>query len=284
MSPEAISRHAARHRIWLQPPATGVSLNPKLAGTARRAITLLRQAALAAPNAVSAVLTGEAYASSLIENIDADPSQSDSPSARLHHALLDCQEQPEPERILEWHRILFAGHPASWLTPGQWRRVNVVVGDWRPPTHAAVPALMAEFFEWLRQEPDPLLKAVWGHRWFETIHPFADGNGRTGRMLFQALLGVPLTVSCQLWRERGEYYRLLATGDWDDWQHWLLVQIRAGAYQAARELRRPPDAAEAPYDQARRLAAPPYRPSELKKALAEVDTALITELWDWHRR
>jgi Fic family protein len=79
------------------------------------------------------------------------------------------------------------------------------------------------------------------HYQFEAIHPFSDGNGRTGRILNilslvqQGVLDLPtLYLSRHILKTRGEYYRLLdgvtAKGDWQSWIVYMLgaVAVTAG--------------------------------------------------------
>lgn len=57
-----------------------------------------------------------------------------------------------------------------------------------PPQHDVIPDAMAAFFECLRDEEQPAVRAVLGHLLFTFIHPFPDGNGRTGRFIMNAML------------------------------------------------------------------------------------------------
>ncbi len=68
-------------------------------------------------------------------------------------------------------------------------------------------------------EADPLIKMALIHHQFETIHPFYDGNGRTGRIINvlylvkQGLLDIPvLYISRYIVRTKADYYRLLQDG------------------------------------------------------------------------
>jgi Fic family protein len=82
---------------------------------------------------------------------------------------------------------------------------------------------------------DPLIRMAVGHYQFEAIHPFADGNGRTGRILNllflveQGLLDQPvLYLSRAIIRRRAEYYRLLNAVTRDDaWEPWVLYMLDA---------------------------------------------------------
>ena len=69
---------------------------------------------------------------------------------------------------------------------GQYRTIAVRVGTYRPPPASAVSGLMFELLEWWNAESvklSPVLSSAILHYRFEAIHPFADGNGRTGRAL-----------------------------------------------------------------------------------------------------
>ena len=105
------------------------------------------------------------------------------------------------ERLPEWnalderdllaaHRQLMLGlldHPGAYRSGG----VGVMAGDkvlHMAPPAARVPPLMAQLFDWLRNcREHPLIASSVFHYEFEFIHPFADGNGRMGR-LWQTLL------------------------------------------------------------------------------------------------
>ena len=82
---------------------------------------------------------------------------------------------------------------------------------------------------------DPLIKMALIHHQFESIHPFYDGNGRTGRILNvlylvkEGLLDVPvLYLSSYIVRSKGDYYRLLqAVRDDGAWEAWVLYMLDA---------------------------------------------------------
>ncbi len=89
------------------------------------------------------------------------------------------------EDIFELHRIL-AGEVMDQGVAGAYRTINVRVGRHFPPPHSDVSGLMFELLEWLNKESrqiSPVLSSAILHYRFEDIHPFADGNGRTGRAL-----------------------------------------------------------------------------------------------------
>lgn len=82
---------------------------------------------------------------------------------------------------------------------------------------------------------DPVLKMAIGHFQFEAIHPFRDGNGRTGRVFnihyltHKGLLDYPiLFLSRYIMDHKADYYALLAgVSQRGDWKSWLLYMLRA---------------------------------------------------------
>jgi Fic family protein len=89
---------------------------------------------------------------------------------------------------------------------------------------------------------DPLVKMALIHHQFETIHPFYDGNGRTGRILNvlylvkEGLLDIPvLYLSSHIVRTKADYYRLLqAVREEDRWEEWVLYMLDAVEQTAAQ--------------------------------------------------
>jgi len=82
--------------------------------------------------------------------------------------------------------------------------------------------------------PDPLIRMAVGHYQFEAIHPFTDGNGRTGRilnilyLLHAGLLEIPvLYLSRFIIRQKSDYYRALRAVTEDGaWEPWVLYMLR----------------------------------------------------------
>lgn len=71
-----------------------------------------------------------------------------------------------------------------WMNSGGFRRVNVQVGDRICPRWETVPAAVADLVE-----KSPTMTPADAYREFELVHPFRDGNGRTGKVLFNWLNG-----------------------------------------------------------------------------------------------
>ncbi len=96
---------------------------------------------------------------------------------------------------------------------------------------------LANLEAWLHEpgDIDPLVKLAVLHYQFEAIHPFSDGNGRTGRLINilylaqQNLLGQPiLYLSKYIIDHKADYYRLLrAVTEKQEWQPWILFMLNA---------------------------------------------------------
>ncbi|MBI3393067.1 MAG: Fic family protein [Nitrospirae bacterium] len=89
------------------------------------------------------------------------------------------------EDILDLHRIV-AAKVMDQGDAGRYRTMRVRVGPYVPPSPAEVSGLMFELLEWWNGDSrklSPVLSSGILHYRFEAIHPFADGNGRTGRAL-----------------------------------------------------------------------------------------------------
>lgn len=131
----------------------------------------------------------------------------------------------------------------------QWRELPDTVlknaaGEtvYTPPPPGEVPDMMAQLEKYLNTESgeDPLVKMALAHSRFEAIHPFYDGNGRTGRIvniLFlvkTGLLNAPiLYLSRYINQTRGDYYRLLRqTQSGRGWESWLVYMLHGVAATA----------------------------------------------------
>ncbi len=93
-------------------------------------------------------------------------------------------------------------------------------------------------------DADPLIKMALIHHQFESIHPFYDGNGRTGRivnvlyLVKEGLLDIPvLYLSYHIVRNKADYYRLLQTvRDNDTWEEWVLFLLTAVEHTAGQTI------------------------------------------------
>ena len=149
-------------------------------------------------------------------------------------------EQIGPDDVLDLHRVL-AGNVMDQGEAGRYRAINVQVGAYRPPAPEAVPELMLELLGWWNEkatELSPILSSAIIHYRFEAIHPFADGNGRTGRALALWELyrrGFDthhiFSIDEYFWEDRPAYYAALdevrrADDDLTNWLEYSALGVR----------------------------------------------------------
>lgn len=106
-----------------------------------------------------------------------------------------------------------------------------------PQDKAEIIELLANFINHYNQQDDlsPLINLAILHFQFESIHPFYDGNGRTGRILnilylmLNELIDVPiLYLSSYIINNKTEYYRLLnQTNKLGKWEEWIMFMLKA---------------------------------------------------------
>jgi Fic family protein len=111
-----------------------------------------------------------------------------------------------------------------------------------PQNPEEIARLMDELITFIHGDDDldPLLRMAIAHHQFETIHPFYDGNGRTGRVLSllmlqrDGLLDLPvLYLSRYITSTKPDYYRLLqTTRETGDWAAWCVYMVRGVALTA----------------------------------------------------
>lgn len=155
---------------------------------------------------------------------------------------------------LENNSAGFRTVPGTVLKDGDGRVVYVP-----PQDGAAVRAAMSDLERFLNDDAlfpaDPLIKMALAHHQFESIHPFYDGNGRTGRILNvlylvkQELLMSPvLYLSRHIVSTKADYYRLLqqtrVQDTWEEWVTYMLAGVGATAREAIVTIRAIHDAME----------------------------------------
>ncbi len=118
-----------------------------------------------------------------------------------------------------------------------------------PQTHDEIENLMAGLERFIndseQMDYDPLVKMALIHHQFESIHPFYDGNGRTGRiinilyLIQQGLLDTPvLYLSRYINRNKSEYYQLLqAVRETQQWEPWLIFMLNGIAETAIQSVK-----------------------------------------------
>lgn len=241
------------------------SASRKLAELKGAAGTIPRQSIL-----INTLSIQEAKDSSEIENIvtthdelfqdDLSPGSSLSPSAkevlRYRQALwngfelvslsglLTTSQIIQIQQELEQNNAGFRRVPGTKLKDGAG---NVV---YTPPQDAdTIVQLMSDLERFINEpdlfDADPLIKMTLIHHRFESIHPFYDGNGRTGRILNvlylvkEQLLGIPiLYLSRHIVRTKADYYRLLQSVRTEDtWEEWVLYMLTAVEETAGQTIR-----------------------------------------------
>jgi Fic family protein len=165
----------------------------------------------------------------------------------INYGLERLKDLPISLRLIrEIHQELMSGVRGAERNPGEFRRSQNWIGAGGCSLSEAtfVPPPLDNLEKFLHSsEPIPtLIKVGLAHAQFETIHPFLDGNGRTGRLLItfllceQNILKHPLLyISYYFKKYRTEYYdRLQAVRDRGDWENWLKFFLR-GVYEVAQE-------------------------------------------------
>lgn len=144
--------------------------------------------------------------------------------------------------IRNLHSQLMVGQPQ--YAPGQWRDRQNHIGlrmetaRYIPPPPSEVPRLMDDMLGLLQYEPDGvavvtvLLRAAIAHVQFEAIHPFLDGNGRTGRLLLPLMLKAegkpPIHLASFLKLRQQEYYdALLQVQTKLQWEPWIRLFLES---------------------------------------------------------
>jgi len=132
-------------------------------------------------------------------------------------SLVDAKAQIAEDSVLHLHRLIMskiAEDAGCYRTTG----VRISGAVFTPPPSSEVRPRMNELFEWLRENPDeytPIeLSSIFHHR-FVRIHPFTEGNGRTARLLMNAILmeaGYPF-IAIVSKRDRSKYLRTLMEAD-----------------------------------------------------------------------
>jgi len=227
---------------------------------ARTALAELKKAAELIPNQTMLINTIpllEAKDSSEIENIVTTTDK------LFQHVQADGQADPATKEALRYRSALFKGYQSLSdrplctataveicttlkgvdmdirKTPGT-QLINDRTGRviYTPPEgEKVIRDLLANWERFLHNEEDidPLVRMAVGHYQFEAIHPFIDGNGRTGRvinilfLIQQNLLQLPiLYLSRHIIAHRADYYRLLldVTGE-QAWEPWILFMLKA---------------------------------------------------------
>jgi Fic family protein len=175
----------------------------------------------------------------------------------MQDAVEGYQAVLDEDRLCRWQAALFPGGTSGIrrITVGRYRdhtdpmqiisgRPGKEVVHYTAPPSAQVAAEMARFLAWFEATRPPadgeapahsngLVRAALAHLWFETIHPFEDGNGRIGRAIVDMAIAQDLgaatrlfSLSRQMLESRARYYEALnqaQCGDLDvtNWVRWF---------------------------------------------------------------
>jgi len=243
------------------PPVIELETKPvlKQCVVARAALAELKQAAELIPNPAMLINTLpllEARASSEIENIVTTADK------LFRHLQADSGADTATREALRYRRALLEGVSAlknrpltTWTAESICTQIkgvemsvrkvpgtvlaNDATGEvvYTPPEgEGRIRDLLGNWERFLHEEEtiEPLVRMAAAHYQFEAIHPFTDGNGRTGRVLNslflveQGLLPLPiLYLSRYIIANKADYYRLLLAVTRDgDWEPWLLYMLR----------------------------------------------------------
>lgn len=258
------------HNLDFLPPKKGISKADfsDLLLKARSELAELKGYSFSMPNPlllISPLVLRESVASSNIENINTTLVD-----------VLQNQVFPEQDQKKEDKEVLYYREALMWgfenlksygvssriitgiqkkLIPdssGEYRKIQNRIENsltkeaiYTPPPAPQINSLMGNwesFVNNISDEIDPLIKCAIAHYQFESIHPFIDGNGRTGRIAMvlqlvkEDLLNLPiLFISGYINSNRNEYYRLLrdVTAN-DSWEEFILFMLQ-GFYLQAKE-------------------------------------------------
>ncbi|MFM7090359.1 MAG: Fic family protein, partial [Bacteroidota bacterium] len=164
----------------------------------------------------------------------------------LSQLIIDVRNtyrQPLTEsKILEWHKLLMGNNHR--INAGQWRKgtepMQVISGSAsNPKVHFEAPPSkniskeIKRFIEWYNKSEisSPIIKAAVAHLYFESIHPFEDGNGRIGRAIAEKALSqgfdhpIMFSISKSIEENRSAYYIALQNAqqklDLTKWIQWF---------------------------------------------------------------
>ena len=251
-----------------------LTLDPRTVAVAARARAGVEHGAETMPEDFAALarllLRAEGVASSFIEGVTApvvdvvlaESDERGSPSAAgwvaanlaaVAEAIDAAHAGPlTVETLCGWHGTLMTGSPTPAQHVGVLRAEQGWIGGTSPldahlvtPPPDRVPALVDDLLAYVnRDDVDPVSQAAIAHAQFEIIHPFADGNGRVGRVLIawilvrRLALVTPPPVSARIAADVGGYssgLELFRRGDHDGWVRWF-AQAVSGAGRSQREL------------------------------------------------
>lgn len=172
-------------------------------------------------------------------------------NAILYETVYEEKEQLiTKDLLLRFHQIVGKNLGEHFnAIPGRLRENDVVVGSYRCPDHRDVAPLIDQYCKWLKTQfrfedgnqlfSDIIIQAIVAHVYLEWIHPFGDGNGRTGRLIEYYILSrggnpdIALHILSNHYNQsRPEYYRQIdkasKTKDLSEFIEYALTGLRDG--------------------------------------------------------
>jgi Fic family protein len=230
--------------------ATAARHDPRLEVAAR---LLLRAEGVASSRIEAISAPADVVAVANVDRSVVGPAAEVADNLRALDAVLAHEGPLRREDLWQWHSFLMTSADLDDDLKGAWRdRLGWVGGPTpRRAAYVATPddridALMVDLVDYANTPShDPVTAAGLVHAQFETIHPFADGNGRIGRLLIgwtlhrHLALAVPLPVSVAFLRDVGGYLSgltLYRTVGPDDWIRWFANAVEQTALSAAETL------------------------------------------------
>lgn len=167
------------------------------------------------------------------------------------------EEKLSEEKLFKWHQMLFQGN--TRINSGKWRiqkePMRVISGaigkekvHFEAPPSSIIDKEMKQFIKWFNESgpggkkeiKNGLVRSAIAHLYFETIHPFEDGNGRIGRVIAEKALSqsmrrpILLGLSPTIEGDKKRYYECLKkasrSNEITEWiRYWLEVILKAQA-------------------------------------------------------
>lgn len=256
------------------PPSKGIENNPKILKRlvlASRALATVNGNLNRLPNPlmlINTLVLQEAKASTEIENIFTTEDE-------LYKAISETKNElnlpPATKEVLKYREALWAGYKTlqqnktidSTLIQNIFNQIKETNTSYRPPQaqvvikrgqsdfrsgetiytpprkEGLIEILMNNLIKYLNNDEkypaDPLLKMCVAHYQFEAIHPFQDGNGRTGRILnllylfSKGLLSQPVLYLSKfiIMNKEDYYYKLGGVTQRNSWEEWIKFMLEA---------------------------------------------------------
>lgn len=175
----------------------------------------------------------------------------------MNFGLENLSELPISKRLIhKIHKKLLEGVRGKEKAPGEYKHLQNWIGppgskieeaEYIPPPPQMMDEYMDDFEKYYHEKKDlpPLIETAILHSYFETIHPYADGNGRLGRLLItfmlceRKVLNKPLLYLSLFFKENRPYYydylmNVRFNGEWGEWIKFFLRGVRNTSQEAIK--------------------------------------------------